>query len=147
MKNRMKLADNYVTFIPTNEEFSLVGTAKGNAIFTSDKKYMEYDFEPVKNYRGQEYYQLVIDNINKLDKFSNCYKLYYEAIYQGEKFAVLFNSDSSTVTLRWNHGNEPDIEGFKRMDKFYWDKTVRISEIELVPVKTPIDLSKYLPQK
>lgn len=96
-----------------------------------------YYKEPVVTYRKDI----------SFSEISEAYDLRYEAIYQGEKFAVLFNSDSLTVTLRWNHGNEPDIEGFKRMDKFYWDKTVRISEIELVPVKTPIDLSNYLPQK
>ncbi|WP_025083773.1 hypothetical protein [Latilactobacillus fuchuensis] len=75
--------------------------------------------------------------------FTNAYTLYYQAIYQGIKFGALVDPNSPIITLTCN--SEPTIPDFKRVDKFGWEKDVDISEVAIIPVKDPIDLTRYLP--
>ncbi|WP_460017459.1 hypothetical protein [Lactovum odontotermitis] len=58
------------------------------------------------------------------------------------RMGALFNPGDTIVTLRSDH----EVEGFQRMDKFYWDKDIDISEVEIIPVKEPINLSQFLPK-
>ncbi|GAB2027558.1 hypothetical protein [Lactovum odontotermitis] len=141
MTKQYKEADKYVTFLPTGKEYSLVGFQEGYGIIETEKKYLDYGFTIAKNFRNQEYYKFLIDTKKKLELVSNAYSLHYEANYQGERYGALFNPGDTIVTLRSDH----EVEGFQRMDKFYWDKDVDISEVEIIPVKEPIDLVQFLP--
>lgn len=142
MTEKYKKADRYVTFVPFEEETHLF--TDGGPNFTStNEKILDYGGE-AKTYEGQKYYQYTADTIEKLKFFTNAYDLYYEAVYKGERFKagvykspqiVLFSNDSSLgKKLNFTHVN-----------KFEWEKIVDISEVEIIPVKEPIDLTKFLP--
>lgn len=145
MSNRLKNTGKYVTFIPTNKEYPLIGTSKGLAIFENDKKYLEYGFESTQNFKGQDYYQLVIDTTDKLDLFTDAYDLHYEVAYLGERYKAMLNSDHTIVTLYVESYDKPNIVGFRNYSQGEWIKDVEASEVEIIAVKDPIDLSKYLP--
>ncbi|GAB2027557.1 hypothetical protein [Lactovum odontotermitis] len=149
MKEKYKKSDKYVTFVSTGTEFILGGSipniVRGFEIITSDKNYIKYGFSIGKSRYvndGEEFYYFPLDTVENLRKVTNAYDLHYEANYQGERYGALFNPGDTIVTLRSDH----EVEGFQRMDKFYWDKDIDISEVEIIPVKEPIDLVQFLPK-
>ncbi|KRL61771.1 hypothetical protein [Latilactobacillus fuchuensis] len=142
MTNDLKEMGKYVTFVPTNKEFPLL-LSDAPHFGTTDKQYLKYDVKTKNSYSGTEYYQYTADTPEKLKLFTNAYTLYYQAIYQGIKFGALVDPNSPIITLTCN--SEPTIPDFKRVDKFGWEKDVDISEVAIIPVKDPIDLTRYLP--
>ncbi|MEN2667809.1 hypothetical protein [Listeria aquatica] len=145
MNNGLKNAGKYVTFVPTNKEYPLIGTSKGLAILANDEKYLEYGFEATQNFKGQVYYQLVIDTIDKLGLFTNAYDLHYEANYLGDRYKAMLSSDQTIVTLYVESYDKPNIAGFRNYSQGEWIKDIEAPEAEIIAVKEPIDLSKYLP--
>ncbi len=145
MIENYKSADKYVTFKPTGEEYSLIGFRQGYGIIENDKKYLEYGFEATHEFSEQEYYVFLINSKEKLELVSDAYDLYYEAIYQGEKFDALFNPGDSIITLSSATYDMPVITGFVNCGKGEWQKDVDISEVEIIPIKEPIDLTQFLP--
>ncbi|MEG1487797.1 hypothetical protein [Lactococcus sp.] len=148
MIKQYKKEGSYITFLPTGKEYPLVGFSEGYGIVENDSKYLDYGFVLRKNLRNQEYYQLLINNSDNLKVVINAYDLYYEAVYKGERF----RADISTypqVTLfagtnDYGAAAKTNIEGFE-LEVGCWVKDVDISKLEIIPVKEPIDLTRFLP--
>ncbi|GAB2025412.1 hypothetical protein OfM1_14830 [Lactovum odontotermitis] len=148
MTKQYKEADKYVTFLPTGKEYSLIGFQEGYGITETDKKYLDYGFTIAKNFRNQEYYKFLIDTKKKLELVSNAYSLHYEAIYQDERFGASV-SKYPLITLfagtnDYSAKARTNIEGFTN-EVGRWVKHVDVSEVEIIPVKEPIDLVQFLP--
>ncbi|TDW08230.1 hypothetical protein EDD63_1752 [Breznakia blatticola] len=146
MKYKYKQADSYVTFIPTSEEFNLIGTIKGRMIVAFDSNYLKYGFKETKNFRGDIYFMYLIDSPSKLENLTNAYKLYYMAKYKGSLFHAGISTYPEVVIFATTY-NKPEIEGFRNLSRGEWVKEVDASEVEIIPIKEEIDLSKYLPQE
>ena len=142
-----KRADKYVTFTPTGEEFSLLGTKNGITIYTTDKKYQRYGFALVLDDDTElGYYEFVANTPSKLKNLTNAYKLYYMAKYKGSLFHAGISKYPEVVIFATTY-NKPEIEGFRNLSRGEWVKEVDASEVEIIPIKEEIDLSKYLPQE
>lgn len=118
--------DNFTKHILDHE---IVNTSLG-------ERRIDYDI-PVTIYRK---------NVS-FSEITNAYDLRYQARYQGEVFGALTDPDSPIVALVINSPEQSKgISGFVNYSKGEWVKEVDISEVTLIPIKTPIDLSQYLPK-
>lgn len=148
MIKQCKKEGSYITFLPTDKEYPLVGFSEGYGIVENNPKYLDYGFTLRKNLRNQEYYQLLINNAENLKLVSNAYDLYYEAVYNGERFrAGVYHFPQITLfagTNDYGATAKTNIEGFK-LEVGNWVKKVDVSEVELIPIKEAIDLTQFFP--
>ena len=155
MMTNLKRAVRYVTFIPTGMEFVLGGSipnvVQGFQVMTSDEKYVDYGFEAgVSRYvnDGNKFYFFPLNTAENLEKITNAYDLHYKAFYQGEEFSAGVSSYPQIIlfagTFDYGASATTTIKGFE-IEAGNCVKKVDISEVTLIPIKTPIDLSEYLP--
>lgn len=146
MMKKIKKADRYVTFIPFNEETHLF-IDDGIHFTSTNAKLLEYGAD-IKSYEGRTYYEYSADTPDKLKLFTNAYDLRYKALYQGEGFSAGVSSYPQIIlfagTFDYGASATTTIKGFE-IEAGNWVKKVDISEVTLIPIKIPIDLSQYLP--
>lgn len=143
---RYKIPGKYVTFDPTQEEFSLLGTIEGFAVFTTDSKYLDYGFKLASEPDEEPHYYFVIDTPEKTWLFSNVHELWYRAFYKGALFGVRIDPVQPTVTLVPIVPLYPQPD-FEMSEQDIYHKAIAISEVTIITVRETIDLIKFMPNR
>lgn len=115
------------------KEYEITEDMENNLlIMTEDSSLIDDGF--VDTYNSNVYTKIV-----KPNDLSQCYLIKPIAVYKGYKFNVSTNEKENKVCLGTPDATLADKMNFERTDKYYYEKWVHKSEVELAEDKKEID--------